>query len=81
MCWHAFSLCGAITAVASSVDAAAPVPPADAAAGTAEKSGLAWLNKLSNNVFWKVTLAPQETVSVPFEYTIEVPKGETYYFH
>ena len=60
-----------------------PAPAAAAGAGTAartaavadvvgDKRGGVWLNTVSNNVYWKVTLAPQETVSIPFEYTIEV---------
>ena len=54
---------------------------ATAAETVSDKAGLAWLNRLSNNLYWKVTLAPQETVSIPFEYTVEVPKGDVYHVH
>ena len=37
-----------------------------------DKLGSVWINRVSNNLYWRLTLAPQETCSVPFEYSVEV---------
>lgn len=47
--------------------------------GTAPKLGATWLNKVSNNIYWRLTLAPQETCSIPFDYSVTVPQGRPFH--
>ena len=44
------------------------------------QDGIVWMNSVSNNVYWKVGLASQESVSIPFTYDIEAPEGAAVHF-
>eukprot|EP00992_Anisonema_acinus_P008775 TRINITY_DN4931_c0_g1_i1.p1 TRINITY_DN4931_c0_g1~~TRINITY_DN4931_c0_g1_i1.p1 ORF type:complete len:266 (+),score=89.27 TRINITY_DN4931_c0_g1_i1:116-913(+) len=48
----------------------------DAAGGG---TGAVAQNPATNNIVWNLQVAPNATVSVPFEYAIEYPQGETLY--